>query len=308
MSVLELDRVSVRYLRGRSLFYAVRDVSLDLGEGETLALVGESGSGKSTLARAAVGLASLSSGVISIAGRPLRTRGPRPIGMVFQDPLGSLDPQMSIGAAIDEVLRIHGKRNGDNRKVEALLESVGLPATAAQLRPRQLSGGQQQRAAIARALAAEPRVLILDEPVSALDVSIRAQILRLLANLQERLGIAYLFIAHDLAVVHQLANRVAVMYRGRIVELADAPDFFAQPLHPYATALLEAVPSLRRTKPSPAQTAETTAPALDGCVYAHRCPWAEGPSFEFQPRLEQAGDAHLVACHHWRRIAATMPR
>jgi peptide/nickel transport system ATP-binding protein len=302
VSALELDSVSVRFLRDGADFYAVRDVSLALEERETLALVGESGSGKSTLARAAVGLAPLSAGAVRMGGRALPKRGPRPIGMVFQDALGSLDPHMPIGAAIDEVLAIHGKRRGGDGQVDTLLQSVGLPASTAQLRPRQLSGGQQQRAAIARALAAEPRVLILDEPVSALDVSIRAQILRLLAELKRRLGITYLFIAHDLAVVRQLADRVAVMYRGHVVELSPAEQFFQRPLHPYAQALLDAVPSLHRIKrpsPPPARAASS----VGGCPYAPRCPWAEGPSFTVPPALEQAGANHLVACHHWRRIS-----
>lgn len=303
MSLLELEGISVRYFRSGEFFYGVRDVSLAVAEGETLALVGESGSGKSTLARAAVGLVPLAAGEIRFRGRPLARRGPRPVAMVFQDPLGSLDPRMPIGDAIAEVLAIHRlcERGERRQRVSELLRSVGLPPQAADVRPRELSGGQQQRAAIARALAAEPRVLILDEPVSALDVSIRAQILRLLADLQERLSIAYVFIAHDLAVARQLAQRVAVMYRGRLLEVAPAAEFFAQPLHPYSRALLEAVPSLHRPL-APPDVRTGHPPLTEGCVYAHRCLWADGPSFTEQPPLEQAGASRLVACHHWRHI------
>jgi oligopeptide/dipeptide ABC transporter ATP-binding protein len=306
MSLLELTHVSVRYFRDGKFFQAVNDVSINVEEGETLALVGESGSGKTTLARAAVGLTPLSSGTITYAGEPLPRRGRRPVGVVFQDPLGSLDPRMTIGAAIDEVLTIHQLAQGHNRakRVRELLSQVGLGSSAATLRPSQLSGGQQQRAAIARTLAAEPRVLFLDEPVSALDVSVRAQILRLLADLRARLRIAYVFIAHDLTVVSQLADRIAVMYSGRLVELAPTPAFFAEQLHPYSQSLIDSVPSIRHPSLPPPAPRTLTATSGEGCVYADRCPWAEGPSFSSQPRLENAPDTRLVACHHWRKITA----
>jgi len=307
MSLLEFDSVSVRYFRDGAFFHAVRDLSLMVDEGETLALVGESGSGKSTLARAAVGLTPLSSGAIRVAGQPLPRRGRRPVGVVFQDPLGSLDPRMTIGAALEEVLAIHGLAQGPERpkRVADLLFQVGLATDTAHLRPKQLSGGQQQRAAIARAIAAEPRVLFLDEPVSALDVSIRAQILRLLADLRERLHITYVFIAHDLAVVRQLADRIAVMYRGRLVEVAPAGQFFADQLHPYSKALIEAVPSIRRpTLPRHQSQIVNPVSTDDGCVYAHRCPWARSLSFSRHPTLEHTHGTRLVACHYWREIAA----
>lgn len=304
MSLLELDSVSVRYFRDGSFFHAVRDVSLTVDEGQTLALVGESGSGKSSLARAIVGLVPTASGTIRLNGRPFPKRGQRPVAMVFQDPLGSLDPRMPIGAAIAEVLTIHRllERGDRHRRVLELLSWVGLPPTVAELRPQRLSGGQQQRAAIARALAAEPRILILDEPVSALDVSIRAQILRLLGSLRERLDISYLFIAHDLTVVRQLAERIAVMYRGRMVEVAPAAAFFETQLHPYSKALVSAVPSLRRLLTSETLQSPPT-PSAEGCVYAHRCASAEGQSFTVQPSLQAASTQRLIACHHWQRDA-----
>jgi oligopeptide/dipeptide ABC transporter ATP-binding protein len=298
--MLAVENLSVRYFRDGAWFDAAREISFEIAPGETLALVGESGSGKSTVARALVGLAPLGSGTVKFRGAPLARRGPRPVGMVFQDPLGSLDPRSTIGASIEEVLAVHGMASGPERRrrVAALLEAVGLSETQAPARPRELSGGQQQRAAIARGLAADPELLILDEPVSALDVSVRAQILRLLAELRSERKLAYLFIAHDLAVVRQLAMRVAVMYRGRLLELADAGEFFARPLHPYSHELLAAVPSLRRTV-SAAVAPQSIDVAEAACVFAHRCPYADGPSFDVQPPLAAATPAHLVACHHW---------
>jgi ABC-type glutathione transport system ATPase component len=246
MSSLTLDSVSVRYSRAGTHFDAVHEVSLSVAEGEVLALVGESGSGKSTLARAIVGLTPTCAGSITFDDRPLPKSGRRPIGIVFQNPLGSLDARMSVERALAEVLQVHRLVPASQRRQRCheLLELVGLPREVARLKPGSLSGGQQQRVSIARAMAAEPRILILDEPVSALDVSIRAQVLRLLSDLRSRLGIGLLFIGHDLAVVRQLADRVAVLYRGELVEVAPAEEFFALPQHEYSRVLLESVPSL----------------------------------------------------------------
>ena len=246
MSVLTLESVSVRYSRAGEHFDALHNVSLSVAEGEVLALVGESGSGKSTLARAVLGLTPISAGSITFDNRPLPTRGRRPIGIVFQNPLGSLDARMSVEKALSEILQVHRLVPASQRRQRCreLLEMVGLPPEVAQLKPGALSGGQQQRVSIARAMAAEPRILILDEPVSALDVSIRAQVLRLLDDLRSRLGIGLLFIGHDLAVVRQLADRVSVMYRGELVEVAPAEEFFASPRHEYSRVLLESVPSI----------------------------------------------------------------
>jgi ABC-type glutathione transport system ATPase component len=246
MSELALTSVSVRYSRAGVHFDALRDVSLSVGEGEVLALVGESGSGKSTLARAVVGLLPISSGSITFDGRALPVRGRRPIGIVFQNPLGSLDTRMSVEKTLTEVLRVHHlvPITEQRQRCLELLELVGLSPEVARARPIALSGGQQQRVAIARAMAAEPRILILDEPVSALDVSIRAQVLRLLDDLRTRLGIGLLFIGHDLAVVRQLADRVAVLCRGELIELATAESFFVAPKHEYSRELLASVPTL----------------------------------------------------------------
>jgi ABC-type glutathione transport system ATPase component len=246
MSVLALESVSVRYSRAGVQFDAVHDISLSIAEGEVLALVGESGSGKSTLARAIVGLTPIDAGTVTFDGRPLPTHGRRPIGIVFQNPLGSLDARMTVEKAITEILQVHRLVPATQRRQRCreLLELVGLPPEVAPLKPGALSGGQQQRVSIARAMAGEPRILILDEPVSALDVSIRAQVLRLLDDLRSRLGIGLLFIGHDLAVVRQLADRVAVLYQGELVEVATAEDFFASPKHEYSQMLLDSVPSL----------------------------------------------------------------
>jgi ABC-type glutathione transport system ATPase component len=262
MSPLTLESVSVRYSRAGAHFDAVRDVSFSVAEGEVLALVGESGSGKSTLARAIVGLTPISMGSITFDDKPLPTRGRRPVGIVFQNPLGSLDARMSVEKALAEILQVHRLVPATQRRQRCheLLELVGLPQEVARLKPGSLSGGQQQRVSIARAMAAEPRILILDEPVSALDVSIRAQVLRLLDDLRSRLGIGLLFIGHDLAVVRQLADRVAVLYRGELVEMAPAEQFFASPEHEYSRLLLDSVPSLA----SPAKREETTAVSENG--------------------------------------------
>lgn len=238
--------------RGRGVVRAVDDVSFSLGEGETLGLVGESGAGKSTIARCVVRLIEPTEGHLALGGEDLRAcrgrdlrRLRRAMQIVFQDPYESLNPRMRVGALVAEPLRFHGMVTGgaDARaRAGELLELVGLGAELADRYPRGLSGGQCQRVAIARAIASRPRLLVLDEPVSALDVSIRAQILNLLDDLQRELGMSYLLIAHDLSLVRHIADRVAVMREGRIVEQGAADRLFADPRHEYTRALLDAVP------------------------------------------------------------------
>jgi ABC-type glutathione transport system ATPase component len=249
VSGLVVDAVSVEYVRRGASITALDEVSLTVAEGEIVALVGESGSGKSTLARAVAGLVETAAGTILFDGVAIPTRGRKPVAMVFQDPLGSLDPRLTVAAAITEILRVHRlrPRAGERARTAELLELVGLPPEVAGVRPRYLSGGQQQRVAIARALASEPRILLLDEALSALDASVRAQMLRLIMELRSRLGIGALFIGHDLALVRQLADRVAVLQLGRLVEVSSAEEFFLSPQHPYSRELLAAVPVLRRT-------------------------------------------------------------
>jgi len=282
---------------------AVDGVDLAIAGGETLALVGESGCGKSTTGYAICGLAPISGGAIRYPGIAARQRE---IQIVFQDPFGSLDPKMTVGESIGEPLRVHGVARGAALKarVAALLAEVGLPATAARRHPHEFSGGQRQRIAIARALALRPKLVICDEPVSALDVSVRSQVLNLLMELQERLGLAYLFISHDLSVVRHVSDRVAVMYLGRIVELAPTDRIFAAPAHPYAELLLAAIPlpdpPRQRARPPLASTGDPPSPLAPppGCGFAPRCPLATALCHATAPPLTSRPDGRALACHH----------
>ena len=298
-------------LRGRPgrVVRALAGVTLAVNRGETLAVVGESGCGKSTLARALVRLITLDGGQIDYDGQDVRAlsgdalRGyNRRVQMVFQDPYGSLNPRMTVGETLSEALRVH--RMVPAARIEArvaeLLSMVRLPASAASRMPHEFSGGQRQRIAIARALSVEPELLIADEIVSALDVSVQAQILNLLLDMQERLGLAMLFVSHDLRVVRHLAHQVAVMYLGRVVEYGPAERVFANPLHPYTQALLRAAPTLqpgRRTTqtalrgelPSPMQV-------VTGCPFHPRCPEAFVRCPVEVPRM-YVKDGHGAVCH-----------
>ncbi|MCY2960770.1 MAG: ABC transporter ATP-binding protein [Planctomycetota bacterium] len=294
VSLLEVRNLTVRFpIRGRGLFarprgaiHAVEDVSFSLERGGALGLVGESGSGKSTTARAIVGLVRPTSGSVKLDGTELTTlseRERRPwrrrVQMVFQDPTGSLDPRLTVGAIVAEPLAIQGVGTRKDRRARAaaLLESVGLDATALERYPHEFSGGQRQRIGIARALALEPELLVLDEPVSALDVSVQASVVNLLAELRARLGLSYLFIAHDLAVVRHVCERVAVMYLGRIVEEGPREELFARPRHPYTQALLSAVPvpdphaEVSRSRIVLAGDPPSPAKPPSGCAFHPRC-------------------------------------
>ena len=290
---------------------AVDGVSLHLAPGETLALVGESGSGKTTTGRCILRLLEPTSGsvifdgvdLLSLAPRAMR-RMRRQIQVVFQDPYASLNPRMRVRTIVREPLDIH--RIGANRKerdemVAALLQRVGLDPAMRDRYPHEFSGGQRQRIGVARALALKPRLIVADEPVSALDVSVQAQVINLLIGLQEDFGIAYLFIAHDLAVVERIADRVAVMYLGQIVEVATRDEIFRNPLHPYTRALLQAIPIpdpararerqvLRGDLPSPSQPPP-------GCRFHTRCPSAVEACIRIEPPLVEVSPGHLVACH-----------
>ncbi len=287
---------------------AVDGVDFNLAAGETLGIVGESGCGKSTLARALAGLQPITSGGIEYAGRnisrleadawrPLR----RQIQMVFQDPLASLDPRMTIGASIAEPLEAlcpEISRAERASRVLAMLEKVGLSTALVNRYPHEFSGGQCQRVGIARALIVRPRVLICDEPVSALDVSIQAQIVNLLADLQVEYGLSMLFIAHDLAVVRQISRRVMVMYLGKVMEQATREALFGSPVHPYTRALLAAVPGAGAAQREPLE-GEIPSPANPptGCVFVTRCPIADAHCARHPPTLVRAVHGGFSACH-----------
>lgn len=279
---------------------ALDGVSLELVRGATLGIVGESGSGKSTLARAIVGLERLKSGSIKVAGAASGTRR-RQVQMIFQDSLNSLNPQRSIGSALAEPIVIHRlrPRKQVGERVAELLETVGLSPDLAGRRPLQLSGGQRQRVNIARALATEPQIIIADEPTSALDVSLRGQILNLLRRLQRENDLSYIFISHDLGLVGQISDRVAVMYLGRIVEIADRATIYRQAKHPYTRALLGAAatpdPRRGRVAPIPGEPPSPADPP-SGCHFHPRCPMAQPSCTTGVIHLEPAGQRHLVAC------------
>jgi oligopeptide transport system ATP-binding protein len=294
--------------------HAVDDVSLELRAGETLGLVGESGCGKSTLARCIARLYDITSGSVVFEGadisrysrrqlRPVR----RDLQMIFQDPYASLNPRKRVGSIIADPLRIHrtGNRDQIRRRVLELLEVVGLSAEHINRYPHEFSGGQRQRIGVARALALRPKLVIADEPVSALDVSIRAQVINLLDDLQDGLGLTYIFIAHDLGVVRHVSDRIAVMYLGKIVEISPAEELYRRPVHPYTEALLSAVPvpdpdiSARRQRIVLEGDVPSPISPPSGCRFHPRCRYATTICTTDEPPLTQRGSlGHLAACHH----------
>ena len=298
---------------------AVDGVSFTISRGETLGLVGESGCGKSTVGRAMLRLYKPTGGRIVFDGvdisdlsesrlRPLRRR----MQMVFQDPFSSLNPRHSVGRIVSEPLRVHGlsARNEMSSRVRELLRVVGLPTDAGNRYPHEFSGGQRQRIGLARALALNPELLVCDEPVSALDVSIQAQIINLLEELQDEFGLTYLFIAHDLAVVRHISNRIAVMYLGKIVEVSVADDLYDNPLHPYTITLLSAIPipdpEVERNRVAIRVEGDLPSPANppSACRFHTRCPFVQPTRCaDEEPHLRQL-EGHLVACHYSEEIKA----
>lgn len=282
--LLEVSDVVVHFQTEHGVVRAVDGASLRVEQGETLALVGESGSGKSTLARAVMGLLTPTFGTMRFRGEPLEAIGRpsrkrlfRKMQMIFQDPDASLNPRLTVGASIDEAVELAGSAAGERReRTAALLEDVGLEPSLASRYPHELSGGQKQRVCIARALAGKPELVVCDEAVSALDVSIQAQILNLLVELREKFALSYLFITHDLRVVRHLSHRVAVLYLGQIVEVGGTPAVFDSPLHPYTRALLAAVPSIEAgtVRKAAAARGEIPSPVRppSGCRFHTRCP------------------------------------
>ncbi len=291
-------------------FHAVNQVDLDVRPSEIVGLVGESGSGKSTLGRILIRLIEPDDGSLHFAGTDLLAlkgeelrRLRRQFQIVFQDPYGSLNPRMRIGEAIGEPLTIHKLVDGREQRrerVAELLTQVGLDPAMATRYPHEFSGGQRQRIGIARAIACAPRFIVADEPVSALDAPVQAQIVNLLVDLQEQLGLAYLFIAHDLELVRRICQRVAVMYFGRVVEEAPAAELYGAPRHPYTQALMAATPSIRPGAPrgtAPAGEPPSQTDPPGGCPFHPRCPEAVAECSERVPALLQIGEGHKVACH-----------
>ena len=318
--VLSLHHVSAGYreggMLGRKHFREVlHDVSFDVYRGEILGLVGESGCGKSTLARMGAGLLKPSSGEVLIDGADLSSFTPRErarrMQMVFQDPYASLDPRMTIGDIVGEAIDIHhlaANKKERRDKIISLLETVGLNSEHANRYPHEFSGGQRQRVGIARALAVNPEFIVCDEPVSALDVSIQAQVVNMFEDLQNELGLTYLFIAHDLSVVRHISNRIGVMYLGKLVELADSYELITHSAHPYTKSLISAIPEadpiiarssniipLEGDVPSPLNPPS-------GCRFRTRCPYADGLCAEKCPELREISAGHFAACHHLDKV------
>ena len=311
MSLLSLRNVHVHFNTPNGVVRAVSGVSLDLAVGETLGLVGESGCGKSTLGKAIMKLVPIAGGEILIEGvdiAPLDRKQlvdmRRKVQMIFQDPYGSLNPRSTVGRSVAQPLALAGwKPDAMAERVETLLRWVGLPSDAKQRYPHEFSGGQRQRIGIARALALSPKLIICDEPVSALDVSVRAQVINLLEDLKGEFGVSYLFISHDLSVVEHIADRVAVMYLGMLVETGGRDQIWSHPQHPYTKALLAAAPiadpKIARTRQRTVLQGELPSP-LDppaGCPFHSRCPIAQDRCRIDKPALRSVGGGALAACH-----------
>jgi oligopeptide/dipeptide ABC transporter ATP-binding protein len=298
--------------------HAVDDVTFTLRDGETLGLVGESGCGKTTLSRTVMRLLDSTEGAIRFHGRDVTKASRRELAplrremqMVFQDPYASLNPRKRVGQIVGMPLRRHGVSHDEaDRRVLELLDRVGLAREHVNRFPHEFSGGQRQRIGIARALALDPRLIVLDEPVSALDVSIQAQIVNLLDDLQDQLGLTYLFVAHDLSVVRHVSDRIAVMYLGKLMEISPAEELYTKPIHPYSAALLEAIPI-----PDPRRNRERTRHVVSGeppnpidppsgCVFHPRCPRATDVCRTVEPPLTQYAGDHVAACHHPLNVSA----
>jgi oligopeptide/dipeptide ABC transporter ATP-binding protein len=298
--------------------HAVDDVTFSLSERETLGLVGESGCGKTTLSRALMRLLDSTEGSIRFRGQDITTASRkqmeplrREIQMVFQDPFASLNPRKRVGQIIGTPMRLHGVERAEvEPKVRRLLETVGLAKEHLNRFPHEFSGGQRQRIGVARALALEPRLIVLDEPVSALDVSVQAQIINLLDDLQDEFGLTYLFVAHDLSVVRHVSDRIAVMYLGKLMELSPAEELYQKPIHPYTSALLSAIPipdpKENRARDRTVVSGEPPNPINppSGCVFHPRCPRATDICKEVVPPLARYPNGHLAACHHPMNVTA----
>ena len=296
---------------------AVDDVSFDIYKGETLGLVGESGCGKSTIGRTILNIYHATSGTVEYKGSNIyKLKGKeakdftKKAQLIFQDPYASLNPRMLVSNIIGEGIDIHKLSSGQERmnRIHELLELVGLNKEHANRFPHEFSGGQRQRIGIARALALDPEFIVCDEPISALDVSIQAQVVNLLKDLQEKMGLTYLFIAHDLYMVRYISDRVAVMYLGSMMELANSNELYENPLHPYTKALLSAIPipdpQVQRKRERIVLEGDVPSPINPpkGCKFADRCPMAKEKCKNERPKLEEVKENHFVACHYWKEV------
>ncbi len=311
-TLVQVRNVKKYFSDKTGILRAIDDVSFDITEGETLGLVGESGCGKSTLGRVLLRLEELTEGEILFNHKNISKLGTKDVKqlrkeaqIIFQDPYASLNPRMTIGDIIAEPIEIHGlafKREKEKR-IDELLSLVGLNSAYKGRFPHELSGGQRQRIGIARALSLNPRFIVCDEPISALDVSVQAQIINLLKKLQKEIGLTYLFIAHDLGVVKYISNRVAVMYLGKIVEMTSSQQLYQNPLHPYTQALLSAIPipdpRLERSRSKVFLKGEIPSPSSPpkGCVFSTRCPYAKPLCFAIKPKWKEVSPKHFTACH-----------
>lgn len=315
-TLLEVKNLKKYFRTARGTLHAVDDVSFSIEEGKTLGVVGESGCGKSTLGRTILRLHDATEGQVIYQDRDITQVNRRELKrlrqdmqMIFQDPFSSLDPRMSVSQLIAEPLIIYKKcssRATLNKKVEELMDTVGLARRLVNTYPHELDGGRRQRIGVARALSLDPKFIVCDEPVSALDVSIQAQILNLMQDLQEERNLTYLFITHNMSVVKHISDRVLVMYLGTVVELADAQEMFLNRLHPYTKALLAAVPipALREKRPRKLLKGEISSPIdpKPGCRFASRCPYATELCWDQSPGLEEVLPGHYVSCHRAREI------
>jgi oligopeptide/dipeptide ABC transporter ATP-binding protein len=321
--LLDVRDLTVEFHGGGRSLRAVDGVSLSVAARETVGVVGESGSGKTTIGRVILGLTPVTAGSIVFAGDDITHAGHRErrrlsadLQVVFQDPYSSLNPSRTVGQTLSETLGVHAaelSRAERAERVGSSLERVGLDAAAASRYPADFSGGQRQRIAIARALMVQPQLVVCDEPVSALDLSVQAQVLNLLRELQTEFGLSYLFIAHDLAVVRHLSHRIVVLYRGRIVEEGDADVVYDAPAHPYTRNLLEAAPvpdpeaqSRRRRARRARDDGQRVRPFLGGCPFVPRCPYAIDICETVRPPRETTPAGATVECHRWREIAASI--
>jgi oligopeptide/dipeptide ABC transporter ATP-binding protein len=324
-ALLEVDHLQIRFPIRKGLLidrtvahvHAVNDVSFALHEGETLGIVGESGCGKTTLARGLMRLLEPGAGILRFRGEDITHSGRkdlqpirRHIQMVFQDPYASLNPRKRVGQIISAPLKIQGVEGDAGGRVREMLDRVGLNPEHVNRFPHEFSGGQRQRIGVARALIVEPSLIILDEPVSALDVSIQAQVINLLDDLQDEFNLSYIFVAHDLSVVRHVSDRIMVMYLGKVMELSPAEELYHKPIHPYTTALLGAIPV-----PDPKENRERRRVVVggeppnpidppSGCVFHTRCPRASEVCREVEPQLTEYANGHIAACHHPVNVTA----